>query len=205
MSKPARNRVVILSGPDLVQRQTCATLIDRGVNVVGICYAGGRVAGVPLDFIRMSIKKKGWGKTLSQVAGRLVYLAANRRADARIFRRLYDPAWIEGTLAGYEGPVHITQRYSEPDCLRWLKSLAPDVFVIHTAQFVGKKVRAIPAKNLTIGGHPGLVPPLSRLALGVLGGAQRAPRGHRVFHLLAGRWLRHRRPHRAGTPAPGGR
>lgn len=152
------NRVVVLSGPDLVQRHTCATLIDRGVNVVGICYAGGRVAGVPLDFLRLSIKRKGWRRTSSQVAGRLAYLLGNRRADGAIFRRLYDEDWIEQILAGFEGESRQTDRYSDPETLAWLKSLDPDVFVIHTAQFVGKKVRSLPSKQLTIGGHPGLTP-----------------------------------------------
>ncbi|MEZ4388694.1 MAG: formyltransferase family protein [Candidatus Krumholzibacteriia bacterium] len=158
MTAANRNRVVVLSGPDLVQRHTCATLIARGVNVVGICFAGGRFVGVPWGFLRSSIKRKGWRRTLSQVAGRLVYLAGNRRADAAIFRRLYDPDWIDRTLDAWQGQTLVARRYGDPETLAWLRSLAPDILVIHTAQFVGKQVREVPAKKLTIGGHPGLTP-----------------------------------------------
>lgn len=158
MDSQSPHRVVILSGPDLVPRHTCATLIQYGVNVVGICYAGKRVAGVPLDFLRMSMKRKGWRRTVSQVAGRLVYLLGNWRTDQVIFRSLYDRSWIEAVLRDWQGESFNTQSYNNPNTLAWLRSLDPDIFVIHTTQFVGKKVRALPAKRVTIGGHPGLTP-----------------------------------------------
>ncbi len=51
-----KNRIVVLCGPRLFHLNTCATLIRSGLNVVGICVADQRTAGIPLSYLLKSIK-----------------------------------------------------------------------------------------------------------------------------------------------------
>ena len=54
--------------------------------------------------------------------------------------------------------IFYTNNYGNNDTLEWLKKLKPDIFVVHTMYWVGKKVRDIPLKKIVIGGHPGITP-----------------------------------------------
>jgi folate-dependent phosphoribosylglycinamide formyltransferase PurN len=153
-----RNRVVILTAGEVWHRNTCATLIDAGVNVVGICIANQQSGGLPLKYIRQSFSRRGILTTTSQILGRLYYNRLNRSADREKQARIFDRERIEATLAAYSGPIHHTPDYSAPETLDWLRALGADLFVVHSGYWVGKKVRALPKKGIVIGGHPGLTP-----------------------------------------------
>src|SRR5438270_825122 len=81
-------RVVILSGPRVWHRSTCATLIASGANVVGICVADQRSAGLPLRYIWKSARRTGAFSVLSQIAGRALYRVLNGARDAAHLKEL---------------------------------------------------------------------------------------------------------------------
>ncbi|MGA3294921.1 MAG: formyltransferase family protein [Candidatus Acidiferrales bacterium] len=157
-SNNAKNRVVVLCGPELSHLNTCATLIRSGLNVVGICMADQRTAGIPIKYVWKSIRRKGIWPTVSRSLARLAYLALNSRQDQAAYNRLFDRSAIERTLRPYAGRIYHTDDYSNPRTMAWLKEQKPDVFVVHTPYWVGKKVRNLPRTGIVLGGHPGLTP-----------------------------------------------
>ena len=158
MSNPQKYRVAILCGPNIQHRSTCATLIQAGVNVVGICVCDQTSGGLPLGHLRRTLKKHGTWTLLGQILGRLYYNLLNKKKDQTLQRELYNTTRIETALAGWDGNVHRTDNYANTETVAWLKSLDADIFVVHTGYWVGKKVRRIPGKKIVIGGHPGLIP-----------------------------------------------
>lgn len=160
--QPANNngkhRIVVLCGPGLSHRNTCATLIRQGLHVAGICAADQRKAGLPLPYLLRSVKRKGFWPTLSRSLARLIYQCRNSRRDRAAMARIFDEKAISETLLKWGGPVHHTASYSDPKTIAWLKELKPDIFVVHTSYWVGKKVRNLPSTKIVLGGHPGLTP-----------------------------------------------
>jgi folate-dependent phosphoribosylglycinamide formyltransferase PurN len=153
-----RNRVAILCGPNLTHRKTCATLIAAGVNVVGICTADQRTAGLPLKYLWKTVRRRGVGMTVGQILGRLYYNVFNKAKDTQAFSRLFNQTEIDSVLTKWNGDRHFTSDYSASKTLEWLARLEPDVLVVHSGYWVGKRVRDTARKNVVIGGHPGLTP-----------------------------------------------
>jgi len=153
-----KHRIAIVCGPRLYHLNTCATLIEAGLNVVGICVADQRKMGLPLKYLWKSAKRKGFGATASRVLARIAYEVLNRRQDHIAFEQIFAREKIEATLRPFEDRIHRTTDYSSPETLQWLKELNPDVLVVHTPYWVGKKVRELPTKGIVLGGHPGLTP-----------------------------------------------
>lgn len=141
-----------------MHKNTCATLINHGLNVVGICEADQRTAGLPLKYLAKSVKRKGLEVTLSRIAARVLYQLLNHRRDQEIFARLFDEQRINATLRRWGGQIHHTRNYSAPETLRWLQEMEADIFVVHTPYWVGKKVRSLAKTKIVLGGHPGITP-----------------------------------------------
>lgn len=152
------SRVVALINPTRHGRFTCATLVDAGVNVVGIVQAQTKTSGLPLATFRRLVRKQGLVATASQVAARLAYSTLNSKADRQIYDELFDVSWIDGVLSNWGGRVVSCRSYAEPTALSALKELQPDILVVHSQSWVTKKVRELAAKNLVLGGHPGVTP-----------------------------------------------
>jgi hypothetical protein len=157
-SSSDKNRIVILCGPGLHHLHTCATLIRSNLNVVGICVADQRTAGIPLRYLLKSFKRKGIWPTMSRSLARLLYLAFNRRQDLAAYERLFNRRETEDTLRPFADRIHRTDDYSSPTTLAWLKQQDADIFVAHTGYWIGKKVRDLPKKGIVLGGHPGITP-----------------------------------------------
>lgn len=153
-----KHRIVALVGPSLVHKHTCATLIKHGLNVVGVCEADQRTAGLPLRYVFRSIRRKGLWDTFSRVAARILYLSFNRRKDAELFAQLFNKQGIDETLSRWGGEIHRTDDYSKPETIKWLQSLEADIFVAHTPYWIGKKIRGLPTTKIVLGGHPGITP-----------------------------------------------
>lgn len=157
-SNNPQNRIVVLCGPELSHLNTCATLIRTGLNVVGICIADQRTAGIPVRYLVKSFKRKGIWPTVSRSLARLAYAAINNRQDQVAYHRLFDRSAIERTLRPYADRIYRTDDYSNLRTMTWLKEQQPDAFVVHTPYWVGKKVRSLPRTGIVLGGHPGLTP-----------------------------------------------
>ncbi|MCP4788533.1 MAG: hypothetical protein GY903_06330 [Fuerstiella sp.] len=157
-SAARRHRVVMLINPVLHCRATCARLIEADVDVVGIVEAETRSNGLPLASFRRLLKRQGVVSTASQVAARLVYKAANRKADRRIYRQLFDRSHVDEVLRQQNAPVIRCRSYSEPAARQAMADLQPDVLVVHSQSWVPKNVRQLPTTGLVLGGHPGLTP-----------------------------------------------
>ncbi|APZ93500.1 formyltransferase family protein [Fuerstiella marisgermanici] len=157
-AKQSGSRVVALINPVLHCRSTCAELINSGVNLVGIVEANSKPSGLPFATFKRLLKKQGIGSTASQVAARLAYQAINRNEDQRIYRELFDHAAINQTLQRWDGPVVSCRDYGDAESMAAIRDLRPDILVVHSQSWVTKRVRALAASGLVIGGHPGLTP-----------------------------------------------
>jgi folate-dependent phosphoribosylglycinamide formyltransferase PurN len=152
------NRIAILCGPKLRHLSTCSTIIKSNVHVVGICICNEESGGLPIKYIWRSMKKKGAGKVFGQILGRMYYNLLNKRKDQIIHNKLYNEKEINEVISDWNGEIHYTTSYSDPETIRWLENLKADIFVVHTGSWVGKKIRELPKKKIVIGGHPGLTP-----------------------------------------------
>jgi hypothetical protein len=153
-----RHRIVILTGPAIWHRNSCATWIRAGLNIVGICYCDQRTFRLPLRAAWKSLRTGAPWRLFGQILGRAYYEVCNGRKDRAIAERILNLRRIEEALKSWNGAVYHTSDYSRPETIAWLASLRPDVFLVHTPYWVGKKVRDLAAKGITIGGHPGLTP-----------------------------------------------
>lgn len=156
--KTNKMRVAILTGPNVRHLSTCATLIESGVNVVGICICNQNTISLPLRYILKSISGKGFLKVFGQIMGRIIYNLFNKILDNKIHKTLYDETKINLIMSKFHGGLRYSRDYSDPKTIQWLDTLQADIFVVHSGYWIGKKVRKLPRANIIIGGHPGLVP-----------------------------------------------
>ena len=154
----AGSRVVALINPVLHCRSTCVELIRSGVNLVGIVEASTKQRGLPIGTLRRLLKKQSIAQTTSQIAARLAYLASNRKSDALVYERLFNQNEIEEALKRWDGPTITCRSYGDPDTRSKIDALQPDILIVHSQDWVTKKVRELSRTGLVIGGHPGITP-----------------------------------------------
>jgi Formyl transferase len=153
-----RHRILILCGPSASHRNTCATLIRAGLNVVGICRADQKTGGLPIGYLRRSFAREGFLATCSRMLARATYSIPNARKDRHLMETIFNLQDIESTLREWNGPVHQTHDYSAPDTLEWITGLEPDVLLVHSPYWVGARVRKLARTGIVLGGHPGITP-----------------------------------------------
>ena len=153
-----KNRIVILCGPDLRHLNTCRTLIDSDLNVVGICICDENSFGFPLKYIFKKIKKKGFFTVFFQILGRLFYNLFNSNKDRIVHEKLYNELEIKGSINNWNKKIIKTINFDNSSTIKSLEQLKSDIFVVHSGSWITKKVREIPTKKIVIGGHPGLIP-----------------------------------------------
>lgn len=150
-------RVVCLFGTGIIFDKTLAILLDNNINVVAVCNANKHQKGVDFSYLKIAIKKYGIIKVFLQIVERIVYKTLNNKKDKKIFNQLYNKEAIEKALQKFTGKTHQTTNYQNPETLAFLKAQNPDIFIVHTGYWVGKKVRNIVNGNC-LGGHPGITP-----------------------------------------------
>ncbi len=151
------HRVVALCSEGPLERNTCATLVRAGVNLVGVVWCAQRGFKARTRYLRRWAARHGAVHTAGQILGRLYDRARNGRRDRRVLSRLVDEAADRATLAGAGLASIQTESYSRPDTLAAIGRLDPDIFVVHTKYIVGAKPRLL-APVAVIGGHPGVTP-----------------------------------------------
>jgi folate-dependent phosphoribosylglycinamide formyltransferase PurN len=151
------HRVVALCSDGPLERNTCATLVRAGVNLVGIVWCTRSGLSARARFLWRWAGRHGALHTMGQILGRLYDHSLNGRRDARVLARLVDEAADRAVLEGPDLVSIATDSYSRPDTLAAIERLDPDIFVVHTKFIVGAKVRAL-APVAVIGGHPGITP-----------------------------------------------
>ena len=152
-----RHRVVVLIGPSIANRNTLATLVDSNVHVVGAVIADKNVSGVNTSFLKIAVKKQGIIKVAFQIMERILYKLLNSKKDSKIEKELFDTEQINAAIDKWGGAIHKTADYQAKETVAWIAALRPDMIVIHTPYWVGKKIRNIVNGNV-IGGHPGITP-----------------------------------------------
>ncbi len=148
-----RHRIVVLCNPSLHTKATAAVLIGAGVNVVGIVAARER-AGV--ERARSAIKRNGLATSMSRAASRALCHLLNGKEDRRVYDELFDKSKIEASISYAKVPFKLCARYGEEEVCAWIRSLDPDILVVHSATIVPRAVRELARTGLVIGGHPGL-------------------------------------------------
>ena len=156
-----RKRVVILCGPHERHEATCATIIQSGIHVVGICRSAPKKGNLPFATALRWIKRGRFIRTVGQILGRVVYSIFRKARDRRIFNTLYDVKRNKSIIDQWGGEIFVSPKeltYDTPETIEKILSWKPDILMVHTGAWVGKKVREIPADQLVIGGHPGITP-----------------------------------------------
>lgn len=153
-----RNRILVLLGSNLTHLNTLATLLDHDVNVVGVCVANKKSMGINFQYLKIAIKKHGLFKVILQIIERVTFKVLNSSKDKKIFHQLFNETNIHARIKNHENLFQYTEDYQTDDTLEWMKSLKPDIILIHTPYWVGKKVRNIPSTKMVIGGHEGITP-----------------------------------------------
>src|SRR5205814_10137490 len=126
-----RHRAVALCADGVLERNTCATLVRAGGNLVGIVWCARRGLRARAQFLRRWAARHGALHTAGQILGRIYDRARNARGDARALGRLVDEAADRGAL-GRAGVAAIqTDRYSRPATLAALARLDPDIPAAH--------------------------------------------------------------------------
>jgi folate-dependent phosphoribosylglycinamide formyltransferase PurN len=151
------HRVVALCSDGAMERNTCATLVRAGVNLVGIVWCSRRGLGARAQFLRRWAARHGALHTAGQILGRIYDRARNASRDRRVLTRLVDEAADRWVLERAGLTAIETDSYSRPDTLAAISRLDPDILVVHTKFIVGAKVRML-ARVAVIGGHPGITP-----------------------------------------------
>jgi methionyl-tRNA formyltransferase len=149
--------VVVLTGSGIMHRHTCATLLRAGVNVVGIveCRREGLAARV--RHLNRWRQRYGLLRTVDQIVARTLYRVLRNSRDDAALARLVDAAADRQIIAASGVPVLVTDSYSRSDTFDAIRTLDPDLMVVHSPFIVGAKVRAL-TPGRVIGGHPGITP-----------------------------------------------
>lgn len=155
MDKPLR--VVCLFGTGVIFDKTLSILLQNQVNVVGVCYANKHQKGVDFSYLKIAFKKYGYWRVFLQILGRIYYKLFENKKDREIFNTIYNEQEIHAILKNYKGEIHHTENYGDDSTIEWIKSLNPDLLLVHTGYWVGKKVRNL-VNGRVIGGHPGITP-----------------------------------------------
>ncbi|MGE3277310.1 MAG: formyl transferase [Vicinamibacterales bacterium] len=153
-----RHRVVILCDGGVMHRNTCATIIRSGANVVALCVSGQRTRRARLAYVWRRVRRKGATYVASQVAARLLHDVVHAGHDARMLGSLVDVAANEATIRDWPGEVIRVGDFSSPDVEARIAALDPDVLVVHSGAIIPAGILRLPRTRLTIGGHPGLTP-----------------------------------------------
>ena len=130
---------------------------EKELNIIGACIGNKKTKGIDFSYLKYSIKKEGLVKVFSQIVQRMLYKVLNSKKDQKIHARLFKEDIIKETIDDWQGAIHYTNNYQNNDTLNWIEDLRPDLIVVHTPYWVGKKIRDIVEGNV-IGGHPGITP-----------------------------------------------
>ncbi|MFC1831221.1 formyltransferase family protein [Thermodesulfobacteriota bacterium] len=183
-----RKRIVVLTGQDIYHDATSSILIESGLNVVGICRASSKTYGLPINMMTRWIKRGYFFRTIGQIVGRVLYIMLRGNEDKRILGELYNVENINRLLRTWGGPILDVKSYSEKETFKILKSWKPDVIVVHSYEWVDKKIRELPKDSLVVGGHPGITPQYrgAHSAFWAIYNSDFKNVGWTVFHLDAG-------------------
>ncbi|WP_158594508.1 formyltransferase family protein [Aquimarina sp. AD1] len=181
-------RILLLTGASLHNLNTLFLFIkDKELNVVGACIADKKTQGIDFSYLKIAIKKEGVFKVFFQIVQRVIYKLVNSKKDKKIKLELYDEPLIRDSINSWNQPIHYTENYHKKETFDWIKSQNPDIIVVHTPYWVGKKIRTIVNGNI-IGGHPGIVPSYRGIHSSFWAIYNKAPEkvGYSVFWLDSG-------------------
>ena len=150
-------RVVCLFGTGIIFDKTLQILLEKDVQVVGVVHANKHQKGIDFSYLKLAGKKYGYGKLFLQILGRVYYKLIHSKRDNAIFNQLYKEAEIQSVLKNHSFESHHTTDYGNPETMEFIQNLKPDLLLVHTGYWVGKKVRNI-VNGKVIGGHPGITP-----------------------------------------------
>ena len=148
-----KHRVAVLCDANLHTQATVPVLIRAGVNIVAVAIAEKRVS---IKRIQRALKRGGaWSaasRKIAMIACRTLY----GRHDKKAYDSLYNRAEIELEINRSCVSVRRCTEYTEPEMLEWLRSVTPDVIVVHSGVMVPAVVRNLALTGIVIGGHPGI-------------------------------------------------
>lgn len=154
---PKPLRVVCLFGTGIIFDKTLSVLLEKNVNVVGVVNANKHQNGVDFSYLKIAGKKHGYGRVFLQILGRIYYKIFNSQKDRQIFNQIYRESEIQNILKKHTYLTHQTDDYGKPETMAFIQNLQPDLILVHSGYWVGKKVRNI-VNGRVIGGHPGITP-----------------------------------------------
>ena len=147
-------RVLALLGNDPQHRNTLVTLLKNDINVVGVSIVDDSQFGIPLIYIRKSIKRRGFFITFSRILARIVYLLFNRKLDRKLSSQIYDDEENKKIISHSNLNISVSGDFQSQ--INFISKLKPEILIVHTKSWVSKSIRDISSVKYTIGGHPGI-------------------------------------------------
>ena len=147
-------RVVALLGNNSQHKNTLATLIKNGINVVGVCIVDEKRYGIPLKYILRIFEKRGFFTTLSCICARALYLFVNGKLDKKLEKKIFNNERNRIIISNSNFKKSFSYKFD--DQKEFISKLKPDILIVHTKSWVSKRIRNIKGVKYIIGGHPGI-------------------------------------------------
>jgi methionyl-tRNA formyltransferase len=150
-------KVLLLTGSSGHHAYTLKLLVESKVETVGVCVADNKIAGGNLGYAKSVIKKESWNKLFGQVLLKVIYRLFNGIRDKKIIDNLLPERSIYEIIDDNNIEYIETESYQKERCFNWIKSKEPDLILVHSPYWVGKKIRDY-VQGRVLGGHPGITP-----------------------------------------------
>lgn len=155
--KRKNKKIVLLTGDSLANKNTLRLFLESELEVVGAVIQEPKSKLANFKFLKIAIKKQGFLNVFFQIIERIYYKLLNNKKDQRILNELFSRERINKALSQTDVPILHTKNYNQKTVVNWVKDKSPDILVIHTPYWVGKRLRDLVSGNV-IGGHPGITP-----------------------------------------------
>ena len=155
--KSKKKKIVLLTGNSLANRNTLRLFLESDLELSGAVIQEPKNKLANLKFLKIAIKKQGFLNVFFQIIERIYYKLVNNKKDQEILNELFDREEINKSLSQTDVPILYTKNYNQKSVVNWVKDKSPDILVIHTPYWVGKRLRDIVSGHV-IGGHPGITP-----------------------------------------------
>ena len=153
-----KTKVLVIIGDDIRHQNSLATLIRNNVNVIGVITCSRLRHGLPIDYARKAIKKHGLLITLGQILAGVTYTALNWRKDKSIYATMYDRVKVKEIIGSGNFETFSPKKINSQETWAWIGAREPDIIVIHTQCWIGKRILSKKSAKLVIGAHPGKTP-----------------------------------------------
>ena len=147
-NKSKRPKIVALLGNQLHHKNSLSIYLKGNLNIVGAVYCNSKTNGLPLEYIKIRIRKIGFFKVLSQIISRIIYLARNRSFDKNLYHQIFCESDIKEIIRSFNIPVKNCSSYSQSEVITWIKGLMSNPKTADDVVKAGNKAVVMAKSNI---------------------------------------------------------